>query len=191
MRFILASASPRRKELLGLLVKDFEVIESNTDENIHIKNAPQHCMRLSFLKASDVAARAGSEAVVIGADTVVCLKGRIMGKPADENQAVEMLKSLSGRRHFVYTGVTAIDTKSGAHVTQFEKTAVTFGNMTDAEIWDYIRTGEPMDKAGAYGIQGQAGKYIRKIDGCYFNVVGLPVHLLYTMLKSLGAVQAD
>ena len=188
MRFILASASPRRKELLSLLVRDFEVIESNTDENINIKNVPQHCMRLSFLKASDVAARAGSEAVVIGADTVVCLHGRIMGKPADEHQAFEMLKSLSGRRHFVYTGVTVIDTNVGAHLTKYEKTAVTFDNMTEKDIWYYIRTGEPMDKAGAYGIQGQAGKYIRKINGCYFNVVGLPVHLLHEILKSLEAI---
>lgn len=188
MRLILASASPRRKELLSLLARDFEVIESNTNENIEIKNAPHHCMRLSFLKAADVAAHAGSEAVVIGADTVVCLKGRIMGKPADENQAFEMLKNLSRRRHYVYTGVTVINTKSGAHSTKFEKTAVTFDNMSDVEIWDYIQTGEPMDKAGAYGIQGHAGRYIRKINGCYFNVVGLPIHLLYGMLKSFGVV---
>jgi septum formation protein len=184
MRFVLASASPRRKELLRLLVPDFEVIESTTNENIDIKNAPQHCMRLSFLKASDVAARAGSDAIVIGADTVVCLKGQIMGKPEDKQDAFRMLKALSGRRHFVYTGVTI--SHAGRYLTEYEKTAVTFAPMTDEQITEYIHTEEPMDKAGAYGIQGYASRYIRKIDGCFFNVVGLPVFRLHTMLKKLG-----
>ncbi len=188
MKYILASASPRRKELLALLVKDFEIIESGIDENLRIKDPRRLCMRLSYEKAADVAGRQTSGAVVIAADTIVVLGKEIMGKPRDEKEAFEMLAALSGQTHFVYTGVTVIDTSCSETVTEYEKTAVTFGQMSPQEILDYIKTGEPMDKAGAYGIQGHACRYIKKVNGCYLNVVGLPLHHLDRMLKKMGAL---
>lgn len=189
MRFILASASPRRKELLALLLKDFEIRQSSIDENLNIRNAPHLCMRLSYDKALDVAATTAGEAVIIAADTIVVLKNRIMGKPQDEEDAFGMLFALSGRTHYVYTGLTVLDTAGHREVTQYEKTAVTFNRMTPQEIKEYIKTGEPMDKAGAYGIQGYTSRFIKKINGCYFNVVGLPVSRLYKIIKSLGYLE--
>lgn len=186
MRFILASASPRRKELLSFLLKDFEITKSSIEENLDIRNAPHLCMRLSYNKASDVAARTAGDAVIIAADTIVALNKRIMGKPLDEEDAFVMLSELSGRTHSVYTGITVLNTAAQKQVIEYEKTAVTFHTMTPQEIRNYIKTGEPMDKAGAYGIQGYTSRFIKRINGCYFNVVGLPVQRLYKILISLG-----
>jgi septum formation protein len=124
------------------------------------------------------------QALVIGSDTVVELDGEILGKPKDKQDAYRMLRRLSGQEHRVYTGVTLV--KDGQSLSQAEKTRVFFRQMTDQEIWAYIRTGEPMDKAGAYGYQGMAGLFIQGIEGDYFNVVGLPLCRLGQMLKQLG-----
>jgi septum formation protein len=136
--------------------------------------------------ADEIARTLKSGEVVIGADTVVVTEGKILGKPECPEDAVRMLRELGGRTHRVYTGVTVIDTGTGRILSEYECTAVTFGEMTEREIADYVETGEPLDKAGAYGIQGYGARFIKKIDGCYFNVVGLPLNRLYAMLKTLG-----
>ena len=183
---VLASASPRRKELLAQAGYQFTVITSDTDE-ITDKSMPDEIVEeLSAMKAEAVAAQIEEDTVIIGADTIVAVSGRILGKPQDVTAAEEMLKTLQGNTHQVYTGVTLIEIQSGTRkVTTFsERTDVIMYPMTDEEIKAYIATGEPMDKAGAYGIQGRAAIYIKKIDGDYNNVVGLPIARLYQELKS-------
>jgi septum formation protein len=181
-RVILASGSPRRKELLALIVPEFDVVASDVVETA-TGSPEQQVEKLAADKAADIAQRF-PDAVVIGADTLVTAGGRVLGKPKDTNDAADMLRLLSGREHTVYTGIAVVC--GGAIHTASESTRVTFSSMTDDEIRDYILTGEPMDKAGAYGIQGYGGKYISGIEGCFFNVMGLPLHRLYTMLKDPG-----
>lgn len=184
MNLILASASPRRRELLEHLGVPFAVDPASGPENPPAGAAAEDTVKaLSAAKAAEVAARHPG-CVVVGADTVVELDGVILGKPHSEDDAFRMLKSLSGREHRVYTGLTVA--KDGALTTQAEKTRVFFRPMTDREIRAYIATGEPMDKAGAYGYQGFAGLFIHRIDGDYFNVVGLPLCRLNHMLSALG-----
>ena len=185
-RLILASASPRRRELLLLLDIPFEIIPAVGPEHVPQGADPEQAvLALSLAKAREVA-QAHSDAVVIGADTVVAVDGAILGKPADEADAARMLRMLSGREHQVYTGVTVI--KSGETVSRAEMTRVYFRTMTEEEIQTYIATGEPLDKAGAYGYQGRAGVYVERIEGDFFNVVGLPLCSLGTMLKELGVI---
>ena len=176
---ILASQSPRRQELLKLITDDFEVKVSNVDETLPDGITPKEAvMYLSKIKAQPFA---DGENTVIGADTVVALDGKILGKPKDEENAREMLKFLSGKAHSVFTGVTLANrnkTKTFAVTTK-----VKFFDLTDEEIDDYIKTLEPFDKAGAYGIQGYGSLLVEKIDGDYFNVVGLPVSTLARELK--------
>lgn len=185
-RIILASQSPRRKELLALAGFEFEVIPS-TCEEIITSGIPEEVVReLSLQKAKDVRGRlpADEELMVIGADTIVVQDGKILGKPKDERDAFAMLKSLEGRTHEVYTGVTII--KSAECIRTFsEETRVTFYHMTDEDIWNYISTGDPMDKAGAYGIQSGAAVFIKGIEGEYNNVVGLPIARLCHELRSM------
>ncbi len=182
MNFILASKSPRRKELLSLLDIDFKILSADIDETINPSlSVSDEVARLSYQKALAVTQLAPDDAVIISADTVVELDGRVMGKPKSQDDAFYMLKSLSGKSHNVLTAVTVL--KGKKHLTKTVTTSVTFRNVTDDEILSYIKTGEPMDKAGAYGIQGRASKFVKKIDGDYFNVVGLPVCELCTMLK--------
>ena len=180
-RVILASGSPRRKELLAYIIPEFDVIPSDIDETAS-GSPEQQVEKLAADKAADIARRF-PDAVVIGADTLVTVDGRVLGKPRYAGDAAAMLRLLSGRDHTVYTGI-AVAT-GGAMRTAVESTRVIFSSMTDDEIREYISTGEPMDKAGAYGIQGYGGKYISGIEGCFFNVMGLPLNRLYTMLKSL------
>ncbi|NLT98340.1 MAG: septum formation inhibitor Maf [Christensenellaceae bacterium] len=180
-RVILASGSPRRKELLTFIVPEFDVIPSDIDETAS-GSPEQQVEKLAADKAADIA-RQFPDAVVIGADTLVTVGGRVLGKPRDAEEAAAMLHLLSGRDHIVYTGVAVAS--GGAMRTAVESTRVIFSSMTDDEIREYISTGEPMDKAGAYGIQGYGGKYITGIEGCFFNVMGLPLNRLYNMLKSL------
>ena len=180
-RVILASASPRRKELLAHIVPQFDVVPSDIPEDAH-GSPRQQVMQLALAKAQDISGRY-PDAVVIGADTLVAIGRRILGKPRDETQAAAMLRTLSGRTHRVYTGVAVvrgrrIDVRCGI-------TRVRFESMSDGEIAAYVATGDPMDKAGAYGIQGIGGKYIRGIRGCYFNVMGLPQSIVYHMLKDI------
>lgn len=181
-RFILASASPRRQHLLRMCGFEFDVIPSRVDEVFVDGQDPDtQATRLSSLKAADVAAQR-PDTWVLAADTIVVHNGRQLAKPVDAADAHAMLRSLSGRTHSVVTGVTLRrgDAEHSFSVT----TRVTFAELSDAEIAMYVATGSPMDKAGAYGIQDDLGAlFISRIDGCYYNVVGLPLQRLYTELK--------
>ena len=186
MKIILASQSPRRKELLERMgIQDFETISPNVDESAFHGLPPEELVRrLSAEKAAAVAGKVGKDAIVIAADTVVALEGAVLGKPADELDAFKMLSALSGVRHQVYTGVTVC--RGGEKQTAHEVTDVTFRELSEREIEDYISTGEPMDKAGAYGIQGYGALLIQGISGDYYNVMGLPVCRLSGMLARFG-----
>lgn len=186
-KMILASASPRRRELLTQAGFSFEVKVSDADEIITEKEPDKIVKELALVKACAVAA-SETEALIIGADTIVTVDGKILGKPRDAEEAFSMLSMLQGRTHQVYTGVALITKEEElqkSHVFS-EKTDVHMYPMTEQEIREYIATGEPLDKAGAYGIQGRAAVYIRKIEGDYNNVVGLPISRLYQELKSSG-----
>src|SRR5215813_7717463 len=176
MKLILASASPRRADILRGAGLAFTVISSAVDETPYPGESPQqHVQRLANAKAELVAARAVGPAIVIAADTVVTLEGKILGKPRSSDDARRMLEQLSGRTHSVLTGVTLIRLPDIERREFVESTLVHFAQLSGEEILRYIATDEPYDKAGAYAIQGQAGRYIPRIEGCYFNVVGLPV----------------
>ena len=180
--FILASGSPRRKELLELMGLEFKVIVSQADEDSVSKDLkPElYVQELALLKASATAKEVlhNKNAVIISADTIVTLDGQILGKPKDEDDAFNMLSKLSGREHEVYTGIS-----DGKAVCGKVRTKVKFKDLSDDKIRGYINSGEPMDKAGAYGIQGLGSLLIEKIDGDYFNVVGLPISALADTLE--------
>lgn len=182
---ILASGSPRRRELMSQVGLDFTVVTSDADENIKEMEPEDYVRELSSIKAQSVLeqyADKDDSVIVISADTIVYHKGEILTKPKDEEDAFRILKSLEGQIHQVYTGVTICSTHK--NVSFYEKTDVWVYDMTDEEIRDYISTGEPMDKAGAYGIQGKFAAYIKGIEGDYNNVVGLPVARLVHELKT-------
>jgi septum formation protein len=181
-RIVLASKSPRRAELLGRLADSFDIEESRIEETGGETDPGTLVRSLAKEKAGDVFVR-NPDAVVIGADTVVYCAGKILGKPKDEADAREMLRAMAGRTHTVYTGVCVL--AEGFSRTVSAKTAVTFDNLTDEEADEYIAAGDWADKAGAYAIQGAAGKHITRIDGDYYNVVGLPLNVLYKMLKEV------
>lgn len=212
-KIILASASPRRKEILGKLNTPFEICVSGCDESTDIQDPAKLVARLSELKASDVFGKNG-KALVIGADTVVAHNGHIMGKPHDRNEAVNMIREYAGDVHQVYTGVTIIvpeltscEKKNIENVTSkleryaenisvslsndnmlkviySVRTEVEVAHMSEEEIENYVSGGEPMDKAGAYAIQGDFAPYISRISGDYYNVVGLPVSTVYSIIKN-------
>ena len=170
---ILASASPRRKEILELADLKFDVMPSDAQE-ISTKTAPNEVvMDFASIKAKDIYKKSEKQSMVVGADTVVAYQGQILGKPADEADAKRMLTMLSGQTHEVYTGVCVIE--DGKTKTFYEETKVTFYEISDEQIDRYIKTGEPMDKAGSYGIQGKAAVFIKGIEGDYYNVVGFPI----------------
>jgi nucleoside triphosphate pyrophosphatase len=177
---ILASQSPRRSEILQQAGIPFVAKNANVDETAQPKeDAETYVKRVAELKV--MAVEAGPDDVVLGADTVVVIDGRILGKPADKEEAVAMLKAISGRKHEVITGICL---KRGQHMTlDWAVTLVWFMDLTDGEIQDYVASGEPRDKAGAYAIQGLASKFVEKIEGSYSNVVGLPVELVYKHLR--------
>ena len=187
MEIILASGSPRRKELMELLGLPFTVRVSDADETTDPELPPYFIVeQLSLLKASSVAAEVkaeGTEAIIIGSDTVVVFEDRILGKPADEADAKKMLTALSGKWHSVLTGVTVMNTKNAKSETFYVETKVHFIELTQQMIDAYIKTKEPLDKAGSYGIQGKGGLFVDRIDGDYFNVVGLPMCKLSCVLK--------
>lgn len=203
-KIILASASPRRRELLAQIDVEFEVRVSDKEEIYHSCKPEEIVKELALMKAENVAAdlaeetRAAGEGngelrnvVVIGADTVVVLDGQILGKPKDEEDAADMLSRLQGRAHEVYTGTAILDYDEEGRrsvVNQAVRTEVHVHAMEEAEIRRYIATGEPMDKAGAYGIQGRFAAFIDRIEGDYYNVVGLPVSSMYQELKKAGAL---
>lgn len=196
IRFVLASGSPRRKELLEQLGLEFEISSAHAEEII-TKTQPSDIVKeLSWQKASEVADRytntyKNDTCVIIGADTIVAFGSEIMGKPRDNEDAVRMLTQLAGNTHQVYTGVTLVILENGKRrsLTFYEKTDVHMYPMTKAQVQAYVATGEPMDKAGAYAIQGKCAAYIKGINGEYNNVVGLPAARLMQELFALGLIQ--
>ena len=185
MALILASASPRRQELLRTLGLAFTVKTAGIDETMDpAKGAETEVARICRAKAMAVLPTAAKDDIIIAADTIVCVDDRILGKPHTAAEAAEMLRLLSGREHQVRTGVT-VCTRERA-VTEVDVTGVRFRTLTEAEIAAYVRTGEPMDKAGAYGIQGLASIFVESLRGDYFNVMGLPLCRLSQILQQFG-----
>ncbi len=192
MRWILASASPRRRELLRQIELPFEVSPSEADENIERETPELLVEELSRRKCAEVGNRIGGECLVLGADTVVALGDQLLGKPGTEERAAEMLRMLSGKAHKVCTGVTLGEFREGKlqrQTTFSEVTEVFLYPLSEGEIREYIASGEPMDKAGAYGIQGRFAKFVKKIYGDYNNVVGLPAARVYQEIKKLGLLE--
>ena len=197
-QIILASQSPRRINLLKLLGLVFEIIPANINEELLNEAEPSaYCMKLASAKAQFVSQNINipnsliynqntlinKNSLIIAADTIVVLSDEIINKPIDADDAFRILKKLSGNNHFVYTGVTVLNSANSKPITDYSRTTVCFRELTDSEIWDYINTGSPMDKAGAYGIQDDYGAlFVKRIEGCYNNVIGLPLELLFRML---------
>lgn len=182
----LASKSPRRKYLLELLGIDFSLLNVDLEESINLKQTPlQNVKRLSHEK-SLAAAKKINEGIIITADTIVVLEDEIIGKPISKKNATEILKKLSNKRHIVYTGFTLYNTFSKKLITDYERTFVYFNKLTQEMIRDYVNSGSPLDKAGAYGIQDDFGAvFVKKINGCYYNVVGFPISKIYKHLLSI------
>lgn len=182
-KIILASASPRRRRLMKQIGLAFQVIPGNADEDEIVSQDPLvNIQAIALRKARDVADNM-EDAIVIGADTQVIMDEEILGKPVDKADAARMLAKLNGRTHKVITGVALVNTATGFAETWVETTLVTFRMLSDDEISEYVDTGEPMGKAGAYGIQGRAAAFVERIEGCYFNVVGLPLAKLVENLR--------
>ena len=187
MKLILASASMRRAEILRDAGLPFTILSSAIDETPFPNESPQDLVqRLADTKADLVAARAVGPAIIIAADTEVVLDGRVLGKPRTSDDARHMLSRLSGHTHSVITGVTLIRLPDVERRSFVETTQVQFAKIPDEEILRYLATGEPFDKAGSYAIQGRAGRYIPRVEGCYFNIVGLPLARVYQALAELG-----
>lgn len=185
-KLILASSSPRRAELMKQIGLNFEIKVSSVDEALLPGLRPPELVeRLAESKAAAVA-RELNDGIVIGADTVVVWREQVLGKPLSEAEAFDMLSKLQGGVHEVFTGVALIDARSGKVLVSHEKTRVFFRAVEEAEISRYVASGEPFDKAGAYGVQGLAAIFIRRLEGCYTNVVGLPLARLSVMLKDFG-----
>lgn len=185
---ILASQSPRRKKLLEQIGLNFSVVHSDFDEEAVNSSATprEHARLLALGKARDVASRYDGQYIVIGADTIVVLDGEILNKPKSAEQASEMLNKLSGRTHTVFTGIALIDCSAGVEITDVGVTQVTFRQLEQSEIDEYIAGGSPMDKAGSYGIQDDYGAvFVSRIEGCYYNIVGLPLEMVFSKLKEL------
>ncbi len=194
LRIILASASPRRKEILASMGAVFTVMSADADESSDITSPVELTEHLARIKGEAVLAllkQKGDDggAVIISADTVVACDGRILGKPHTEDEARDMLSLLSGKTHIVATGIAV--THEGITHTSCSVTKVHVDTIPPSEIEKYIKSGEPFDKAGGYGIQGAFSKWVRGIDGCYFGVVGLPVNLLHTLFKETVGVYPD
>ena len=182
---LLASQSPRRKELVELLPWSFKVCTKEVEEKVDDALTPEENVQALALQKAMAVAKAYPDYLVVGADTVVCYEGQIMGKPKDQSDAKCILQRLSGKTHQVYTGVALVCEKTNTTITFYQATDVTMQVLSDVEIDEYLMTNESYDKAGAYGIQGYGARYISRIEGDYYNVVGLPVHALYENLKTL------
>lgn len=186
MDIVLASGSPRRAELLQQIKLPFTIQVSDIDENNVERDVPKEWVkRLALAKAKHVASKLG-KGLIIGADTIVVQENRVLGKPQNPQEAIEMLEFLSGSTHQVMTGIALVNTLTDEAITDVEITLVKFKDLTRKEIEAYVATGEPMDKAGAYGIQGLGAILVEGISGCYFNVVGLPLNRLVRNLKHFG-----
>jgi len=194
MKLILASSSPQRTEVLRNAGFLFEVVPAHVDESRREgETAGDFARRLAETKASVVAAnlpQAGRPAIIVGADTVISVEGLILGKPADAQNAREMLRRLSGRTHEVITGLAVLSWPKGERRVEQETTRVTFTALKENEIEDYVASGEPLGKAGAYAIQGLGGRFVERVEGCYFNVVGLPLARLYRILREMESLRA-
>lgn len=188
MKIILASASERRHELLKRITKEFHIVVSEFDENsVSFKgDCEEYVKLLAEGKANAVGKLLAEDALVIGCDTVVFCQGNVLGKPSNKNEAVEMLKFLSGNVHQVYSGLALLHKKDNKIISEAVKTDVKFSLLSDHDIFTYVESGEPMDKAGAYGIQGYGGVFVEEIHGCYYNVVGLPLNTLKKMMGKVG-----
>jgi len=186
-KIVLASASPRRRDLLESVGLEFEVIPSEIEENIENKSFSCELVEsIAFEKVLDVAEKVDFSAVIIGSDTVVVIDEKILGKPKDEKDAFSMLKLLNGRIHKVISAIVMYDTETKKTVKTSVTSEVVFREIAESEIWNYIKTGEPADKAGAYAIQGRAGIFVKEIKGCYSNIVGISVYKTAEMLKKFG-----
>ncbi|MFQ6041114.1 MAG: Maf family protein [Candidatus Poribacteria bacterium] len=182
-KLILASASPRREQLLKQIGLEFEVMPSDFDESRVWMNNPADRAQQAALEKARFVAKQLVEGIVIGADTIVVSAGEVMGKPENNSDAIRMLKRLSGTKHEVITGVALVKAGNSMEYVWSENTSVWFRQLSDMEIKEYVEVERPLDKAGAYGIQGRAAAFVKKIEGCYFNVVGLPLSSLVEKLK--------
>lgn len=187
MKIVLASASERRVELLKRLVEDFDVIVSDFDEsNIKLEGSiTKYVEDIACGKAKDVAMKMSNDSIIIAADTVVVFNEEVLGKPTNKTDAFNMLTKLSGNTHEVYTSVVVINKAKDIIIKSTESTKVKFSKLSNKEIERYIDTNEPMDKAGSYGIQGYGGAFVESINGCYYNVVGLPLSRLRKILLEI------
>lgn len=194
MKLILASSSPQRSEVLRNAGFLFEVVPAHVDESRREgEKANDFVRRLADTKASTVAAnlpQANHSAIVVGTDTVISVDGLILGKPVDVQNAREMLRRLSGRTHEVITGLAVLCWPKGDRRVEHESTRVAFAALKENEIEDYVASGEPLGKAGAYAIQGLGGRFVERVEGCYFNVVGLPLARLYRILSEIESLRA-
>ena len=183
-KIILASRSPRRSALLRQMGFQFEVRSKEISESsVAVTDPIDRVIQLSRKKAEAVLGEV-EDSLIIGADTIVCLDKKIFGKPSNPEEAKDMLRSLSGKTHEVFTGFTILETRDRS-ISDYEKTRVTFRKIEDWEIEDYVNSGEPLDKAGAYGIQDRSGLFVDRIEGCFYNVVGFPLTKFYEALKKL------
>jgi septum formation protein len=189
--FILASLSPRRKNLLKLLGFPFRVIPGGVEDRTTKTKSPRELVEKNSLAKATAVADTYRGEWVLGADTVVVINDKVLGKPEDESEALKMLLLLSGETHTVYTGVSLVNSKTGYRRTQHDMTTVTFSNFSSEEALSYINTGEPGDKAGAYGAQGAGSTLIERIEGSYTNVVGLPLSLTVEMLKEADVIETS
>lgn len=187
MKYVLASSSERRQELLKRIVNDFDIVvgDFNEDSINFNGNIEEYVINLAKGKALSVKKCLEYDAFIIAGDTVVVLENEILGKPKNEKEAFDMLKSLSNKTHRVYSGIVVLNSYNNNIEEKAIYTEVTMSELSDKEILEYIKSGEPMDKAGAYGIQGLGGVFIEKINGCYYNVVGLPLNTLKIMLEKI------
>ena len=185
-KIILASQSPRRHELLDMVGIEHAVITSYCDENIVSDGPADMVLKLSEIKAEGVAKNLSGDLLVIGSDTIVYFNGEVLGKPKNPEDAFRMLTELSGNTHSVFTGVTVIDVKEGRRESFYEETKVTFYDVDEEEIRAYIATKDPLDKAGSYGVQGLGAFLVKRIEGDYFTVVGLPLAHLIRVLRSFS-----
>ncbi|WP_207655610.1 Maf family protein [Desulfocucumis palustris] len=182
----LASSSPRRRELMEQMGLRFSVVSRPVDETVDEKLSPEEVVKSLSARKALAVSREIDRGLVIGSDTVVVWQGKIMGKPVSDADALDMLRCLQGNEHSVYSGLAVIDASDGRMVCTHERTRVFFRPAGDDELKLYVNTGEPMDKAGAYAIQGRGAVFVSGIEGCYSNVVGLPLFLLASVLKDFG-----
>ena len=188
LKIVLASGSPRRKFLLGQIVREIEVVSLDTDESFPLEMHQNDVALMLAKRKMDDAISRGIEGIIVTADTIVLLDGEILGKPADSFEAKSMLQRLSGKTHTVITGFSVLNTHNNKRIDSFSETKVTFTNLTEDEIAGYVATGSSLDKAGGYGVQdGYGSIFLEKIEGCYYNVMGLPTNSVYEALKTVAS----